>query len=407
MQLIRSGSGRDLRVDFFRGLALWWIFIDHTHGDVLGFYTLHDFSPCDAAEIFVLLAGFGAAKAYAGAMDRHGWLYGATDAAKRAWTLYIAHIFLFVVYAAQVSWFAAALHRPQDVTAIRLDPLQQSPFHALLQAITLRYQPSMLNILPLYVVLLLMFVLAMPLLRRPRLLLALSVALYLAAWVGQFNLPGWRGTGWYLNPFSWQLVFVVGALLAYAPPRLPRPAALLDTLAVLVIAWGFVVMVMIPPEAHRLPWLRSLLPLLQGSNKTAEAPARLVSMFAFLWLVIRLVPPDAPWLRSRTAALLALPGQHSLPVFCASILLAFLCSIGLRASNGVPMELAVNLGGALCLLAVAGIAAWTGQPGRAQRPARNTATRSPVSAPARQATALERSTAPSLRSPHDVFKPVR
>ncbi|HUN41293.1 MAG TPA: OpgC domain-containing protein [Acetobacteraceae bacterium] len=405
MQLIRGGSGRDLRVDFFRGLALWWIFIDHTHGDLLGFYTLHEFAPCDAAEIFVLLAGFGAAKAYAGAMDRHGWRYGATDAVGRAWTLYIAHIFLFVTYAAQVSWFAAALHRPQDVTAIQLDPLQQSPFHALLQALTLRYQPSMLNILPLYIVLLLIFAIAMPVLRRPRLLLGLSVAMYLVAWAGQFNLPGWRGTGWYLDPFSWQLVFVVGAILGYAPPQLPRQPALLDVLAVVAIAWGVVVMIVMPPYEHQVPWLHSLVPMLQGSDKTTEAPARVVSMFAFLWLAIRLVPPEAPWLRSRAAALLELPGQHSLPVFCASILLAFVCSIGLRANSGAEMELAVNICGALCLLAVAGIAAWAGQPGRAQRPLRNTRDR--VSATAPQTAGLQRAATPSLASGHNSLKAAR
>jgi hypothetical protein len=36
MQLIRSNRARDLRVDFFRGLALWWIYTDHIPGDVLG-----------------------------------------------------------------------------------------------------------------------------------------------------------------------------------------------------------------------------------------------------------------------------------------------------------------------------------------------------------------------------------
>ena len=40
MELIRSGRRRDLRVDFFRGLALWWIYTDHIPGDVLGDYSM-------------------------------------------------------------------------------------------------------------------------------------------------------------------------------------------------------------------------------------------------------------------------------------------------------------------------------------------------------------------------------
>src|SRR5579871_2266517 len=98
MSLIRAG--RDLRVDFFRGLALWWIYTDHIPGDVLGKYSLQNYAMCDAAEVFVLLAGFGAGIAYGSVMDRQGYLYAAADTLRRAWVLYIAHIFLFVVYGA-------------------------------------------------------------------------------------------------------------------------------------------------------------------------------------------------------------------------------------------------------------------------------------------------------------------
>ena len=111
MQLIRSNRNRDLRVDFFRGLALWWIYTDHIPGDVLGDYSLRNFAMCDATEVFVLLAGFGAGLAYGSEMDRQGYLYAAADTLRRAWTLYIAHIFLFVVYTAQVAYSATALDR--------------------------------------------------------------------------------------------------------------------------------------------------------------------------------------------------------------------------------------------------------------------------------------------------------
>jgi hypothetical protein len=369
MQLIRSGPGRDLRVDFFRGLALWCMFVDHIPGNIVRHYTLHNFAQCDAAEVFVLLAGFAATKAYAGAMNRNGWLYGAVDAVKRAWTLYIAHIFLFVIYAALVSWAAEAFARPEYITEIQLNDLAQSPYQALLQMIALRYQPSMLNILPLYVVLLTMFALAMPLLRRPRLLLSLSVGLYVVAGFWTLNLPGWRGTGWYLDPFSWQIVFVIGAVLAYAPPDLRAQSRLLDALAALALLWGVTVIFVIAPHASWFPWVSpSLLDALQGFNKTAEVPARLISMLAFLWLAIRLIPAGAAWLHGRIAGAVVLLGQHSLPVFCCSIPLAFLCRLGTEVDRGLAMEVAVNVGGVLVLLATAAVSAWTGQTGRAQRP---------------------------------------
>ena len=64
MDLIRRSAARDLRVDFFRGLALWWIYTDHIPGDVLGDFSLRNFAMCDATEVFVLLAGYGAGLSY-------------------------------------------------------------------------------------------------------------------------------------------------------------------------------------------------------------------------------------------------------------------------------------------------------------------------------------------------------
>ena len=45
-------SGRDLRLDLFRGLALWLIFIDHVSPDLLSWFTIRSYGFSDAAEIF-------------------------------------------------------------------------------------------------------------------------------------------------------------------------------------------------------------------------------------------------------------------------------------------------------------------------------------------------------------------
>ena len=153
MDLIRRSATRDLRVDFFRGLALWWIFTDHVPGDVLGDYSLRNFAMCDATEVFVLLAGYGAGLSYGMALPRNGYISTAADVAKRAWTLYIAHIFLFVLFTAQVTYSATALNRINYLEETRLDVLGDDPYRSILEALLLRFQPSLLNILPLYVVL--------------------------------------------------------------------------------------------------------------------------------------------------------------------------------------------------------------------------------------------------------------
>src|SRR6266480_6943941 len=57
----RQRSGRDLRLDLFRGLSLFFIFIDHVPDNVLSYLTLQSFSFCDAAEVFIFISGYAAA----------------------------------------------------------------------------------------------------------------------------------------------------------------------------------------------------------------------------------------------------------------------------------------------------------------------------------------------------------
>jgi hypothetical protein len=365
MQLIRRNRDRDLRVDFFRGLALWWIYTDHIPGNVLGDYSLRNFAMCDATEVFVLLAGFGAGLAYGSVMDRQGYLYAAADALSRAWTLYIAHIFLFVVYTAQVAYSATALDRAFYLEETRLDVLADAPYRALLEALLLRFQPNLLNILPLYVALLLILALALPLLRRPALLFATSLAGYAVVRVTGINLQSWTGDGWFFNPLAWQVLFMIGAILAYAPPRLPRLRWPIDVLSLLVLLSGIIVIWVIDIHPRILASMpASVIRFVITEDKTGLHPFRLISILSLAWLTVRLVPHDAAWLRTRAAGPLVLIGQNSLPVFCSGIFLGFLARLGLEANEGVAMQVAVNLLGALAMLAVGGLAAWYRGKGR-------------------------------------------
>jgi hypothetical protein len=377
MSLIRSSRGRDLRVDFFRGLALWWIYTDHIPGDVLGDYSLRNFAMCDATEVFVLLAGFGAGLAYGSVMDRQGYLYAAADTLRRIWTLYIAHIFLFVVYTAQVAYSAAALDRVFYLEETRLDVLADAPYRAMLEALLLRFQPNLLNILPLYVALLLMFVIALPLLRQPLLLFFTSFAGYLLVRVTGINMPAWTGEGWYFNPFAWQFLFMIGAILSYAPPKMPRVRWPIDVASVLILVAGIVVIWVIDTHPRILAAMPSpVIRFVITEDKTGLHPFRLLSILSLAWLTARSVPPDTDWLRSRFAAPLVLLGQNSLPVFCSGIFFGFIARLGLEARENAAMQIAVNLCGALAMVVVAGITAWYRGKGRAP------AQRQPVTLPA-------------------------
>lgn len=366
MTLIRRGGSRDLRVDFFRGLALWWIYTDHIPGDVLGRVSLTNFTMCDATEVFVLLAGYGGGLAYGLTMNRQGYLYAAADTVRRAWTLYIAHIFLFVVYTAQVAYSASLLDRAYYLDETKLDVLGSSPYQGMMQALLLRFQPNLLNILPLYVMLLLIFALALPLLRKPMLLLGCSFALYVVTRATGLNLYGFTGEPWYFDPFAWQFLFMIGAVLSYKPPRSPPVRWPIDILAAAILVAGVLVRWVVdthPPLLAAMP--AAVIRFVITEDKTGMHPFRLFSILALTWLVARTIPRTARWLQSRYAAPLVLMGQNSLPVFCFGIFFGFFARLGLEFDDGALMQVAVNLCGAIAMVSVGGLAAWYRAKGRA------------------------------------------
>jgi hypothetical protein len=355
--------GRDLRVDFLRGLALWFIFIDHTPGNLLGQATLRNVAFCDATEGFVLLAGYAAGIAYGRMLEREGWLRAAARVTGRVGTLYVAHIFLFVVFTAQVGFSAAALDAQAYLDELQLDPFGQEPYRAMLEALLLRYQPAFLDILPLYIVVLAMFVGVLPLVRRPGVLLLLSVALYVATRTFGFAPPSWTGSGWYFNPFAWQLLFAIGVALGRADPallarRFPYSRVLL-LLVLLVLVAAAVMLNWVwhgPIRGREAPeWLAAWL---AGVDKTGLHPARVVSVLVMAWLLGHLIPADARWLQGRLAAPFALMGQQSLPVFCAGVFLSFLGRVAIETSANLASQVVVNLAGLAALVLVGVVSAW-------------------------------------------------
>jgi hypothetical protein len=361
LSLVRPG--RDLRVDFLRGLALWFIFIDHTPGNLLGALTLRNVAFCDATEGFVLLAGYASGLAYGRLLEREGWLPSAARIAARVGTLYVAHIFLFVVFTAQVGYSAAALDRAAYLDELALDPFGQEPYRAMLEALLLRYQPAFLDILPLYIVVLALFALALPLVGRPLVLMGCSLAMYALARGFGIAPPSWTGAGWFFNPFAWQVLFAAGVLLARADPAwLGRCFGWhrgVAVLAVLVLLGAAVTLNLVwhgPVRGIEAPdWLAAWL---ADVDKTGLHPARLVSVLLMAWLIAHLLPADAGFLNGRLAAPFVLMGQQSLPVFCAGIFLSFLGRLALEMEVGPWMQVAVNVLGLAALVAVGAVSAW-------------------------------------------------
>src|SRR5712671_2470499 len=175
-------TARDVRLDFFRGVALFLIFVDHIPGNVLSHFTVQSLGFSDAAEIFIFVSGYTAALVYGRAMLKQGVFIAAAKVFHRLWQLYVAHVFIFLIFTALVSYNALAFQNPASGKELHVAKFFSEPHIAGIRALELRFQPTFLDILPLYIALLAGFPLVLLLLRRHILTaLVISFAIYSAA----------------------------------------------------------------------------------------------------------------------------------------------------------------------------------------------------------------------------------
>src|SRR6202023_1737888 len=89
--------GRDIRLDLFRGLANWAIFLDHIPHEVLSWVTTKNYGFSDAADLFVFISGYTAAYVFGRIMIERGCAAAASGLIRRASELYTAHMILLVI----------------------------------------------------------------------------------------------------------------------------------------------------------------------------------------------------------------------------------------------------------------------------------------------------------------------
>lgn len=355
-------AGRDARIDVIRGLALLVIFINHMPGNVVAAWMPHNFGFSDGADAFVLLAGISATLAYGSLIERRGLAVGALKIGGRLWTLYIAHIALFIVVCGVVAAAVTRTQNPLYIEAINIQPFFSDTLAALIDVLTLRYQPSYLDILPLYIVLLAMLPLLWVMARiAPVVALSASVSLYAASWWLELALPNMStGGSWFFNPFAWQLLFTVGMITGHGALRgvaLPR-SPWISVAAVAIVLFGLVSAApwavisgfegLILPDAWRL-----------DLDKTNLSLWRLAHAVSLAYLVAAHVPKTAAWLGSAGARLLEQAGRHSLPLFCFGVILSLLGTFAFtEIGRGPLMQVAVNAIGIALLLATAQMLEW-------------------------------------------------
>ena len=323
---------RKPELDALRGLFLVWMTLTHlpTHASDL---VNQPFGFVSSAEGFVFLSALLVARLYIRQAAEPG------DALriklwKRALRIYGYHVILLVLAFTIAAWFAVSTHRIALTNLLTF--YLAHPFTAIVGSLLLIYCPPLLDILPMYVIFLLIspYVLAIAARRGWNLLLGASTFIWLLA---QFGLRTWahdlvvrithlhiplQETGAF-NLFAWQAIWLLGMWIGAESANVSRNGGLpfrrLPSYAYPVAAAVCLFFLGVRHE-----WL--------GPHLTQQAlgirldkwqlgPYRMVNLVAFSIVLY--------WLRKPVKRIVLIEpfltlGKASLEVFCAHIVFVFI-----------------------------------------------------------------------------------
>jgi len=366
IKTLLAAKGRDIRIDLFRGIANWFIFLDHIPNNAVNLITIRNFGFSGAADLFIFITGYAASTVYARMMLERGFVVGATRLLGRAWRIYIAYLVLFVIYIVTIAYVAQQYAAPDIIGEFNVAGLVDHPIRTLGHGLMLQSRPLNMDVLQIYILLMALFAPVLwIMLRVPGLMLAASVALYIAARSFEWNLSSFPEGNWYYNPFCWQLLFVLGAWLALGGAQQIRSILHLPVLLYGGIA--YLVFALVMTMAGRFPEFGQLFPgwlvgTFNPNDKVNLAPYRLLHFVVLAFVVTRYVSKDWSGLKWPVLQPLIRCGEQSLPVFCFGVFLSFVGHFALTLSSGSLMaQVLVSVTGIAIMTLVAYCISWSRQ----------------------------------------------
>ncbi len=360
-----AAGERELRIDLFRGLALWLIFIDHLSPDLLTWFTIRNYGFCDAAEIFIFISGYTAAFVYGRAMRESGFLIASVRILRRVWQIYVAHIFIVIIFLGEIEYAVTSSANPFFSEETRVVDFIQHPGVVLLQTLLLRFRPLNIDVLPLYVVLMFFLPVILWLMKwRADVTLALSVVFYALTLHFDWYISAYPSGYWAFNPFAWQMLFVFGAWCALGGAKRMSESGFLASPITLSIAAAYIAAAFFVTLTWYFPQLEPVLPRwlvrwMYPIDKTDMDILRFAHFLALAAITMRFVPKGWPGLQSPWLRPLILCGTYSLEIFCLGVFLAFAGYFVLVELNGgFGLHFVVAVIGILIMCAVAWVNAW-------------------------------------------------
>lgn len=378
---------RDPRLDFFRGIGMFIIYIAHTPSNYLTKWIPARFGFSDATEIFVFCSGMASAIAFARVFNSHGWAMGTMRVGYRVWQVYWAHIAIFLAIASLVvaadHWIALD---KSYVGGLNLGHFFKNPMPNLMGLVTLTYVPNLFDILPMYLVILAMIPIVMALSKLSRWAVALFiVTLWVMASLRMLDLPAepWSERTWYFNPFAWQLVFFTGFGFGVgwikAPPI--NRKLMYTALAIVVVTIPFAYFRIV----NEVPELKTIRRLLRAgiiisnepevavelTNKSRFGLLRYIHFLSLAYLAYALAG-DGGWrligsgIWGRIVGVFRKVGQQSLAVFLAGLFIARASGMLMDVVGRTILSMTlITFGGCLILTGIAYLVSWLkGEPWR-------------------------------------------
>ena len=316
-------------LDALRGMLLVLMTLTHLptrFSDPAG----QPFGFVSAAEGFVMVSGFMAGMVYSAKAARDGEAQMQEAFFRRALKIYAcqAALLLFAFTVIATIGIAARQEAVTNLLALFIE----RPLPAVFSSLLLIYNPALLDILPIYI----LFMLVSPLILLHGLhhgwggILAGSVLLWLAAQFdvgralfGQFDLwlklpVSYREMGAF-EVFGWQFLWVLGLWMGATMSRPDAPPTVFPSWLVRVAIVYAGVCFVWRHAVGQVPF-----PGNPGLNlmfdKWHLGPLRLIDFMALLLLLMHY----GPWLKRHLPRLAVLEtlGRASLPVFCAHLVLA-------------------------------------------------------------------------------------
>ncbi|MGY2847755.1 hypothetical protein ACVIWU_002367 [Bradyrhizobium sp. USDA 4509] len=359
----------DLRIALLLGIANWFLFLDHIPHNVVGALTMRNFGFSGATDLFVFVGGYAVTLIYARMTLERGFLVAATRIFKRVWQLYAAYIVLFVIYVELISYVATRTAAPEIISEFNITGFIDHPIRTLIYGLFLQAKPLNLDVLQLTIALMAFQpIIVFGLLYVPNATVVASVTLYAAGRLLNWNLSSYPYGDWYLNPFCWQLLFVMGGWLAligarYAPAiRAMQAAPALRAMALLYLLFALTIVSIsdIPALAQMMP--SGLSDVLLPNDREEIAPHRILHFLVLTFLFSWLVPRDWENLRSPALQPIIKCGEEWLAVFCAGVFLSFAAHLILiTGPYSLARQVAVSIAGIAAMTAVAYYVSWSKQ----------------------------------------------